>query len=352
MPNETAIDPHAKIMGEFERDWNQMVDDGLLPGEPHVNPSEPVPIKVKVEGSEAPPTEAPAVSKESMPPAEAGEEPRKLAGKYNDSAALEKGYVNLLKQANTMAQENRQFREHQVSDPNLTQNPRSQAAPEATPPSAVDWSSNPAVKAFSEGTGADPSVAEGLARGIYDSVVKDAVTAAQAAAQEAVAPLYAQGEADKYMQGKYPEAFKFTPELVSYMETADPVTKATFRNLVEAKNYAGASSYAWLTYKEDSGLSAQGTLQAEAKVTETERADAKANAGVTASLPGTSPREAKTEDEGYSTQQILELAAKARNSGDQKDATAYRDATIGRMLKADPQFQKMLANHNREYGIS
>ncbi len=349
---EPATDPQVKIRKEFERDWNQMVDDGLLPGEPHVNPSEPVAVEAKKEGSEAPPTKAPAEPKESTPPAEAGEEPRKFADKYNSVAELEQGYAHLNTLAQKMAAENRQFREQGTGDPVPAHDPRSQAAPEATPSSVVDWSSNPAVKAFSEGTGAEPHIARDLAQGIYDSVVREAVSAAQTAAQEAVAPLYAQGEADQYMQGKYPEAFKFTPELATYMETADPVTKATFRNLVEAKNYAGASSYAWLTYKEDSGLSKQGSLKAEAKITETERADSKANAGVTASQPGTSPRDAKVADEGYTNAQILELAQKARTSGDQKDQKAYRDATIGKMLKADPQFQKMLANHNREYGLT
>lgn len=340
--SEKSGDPRTNVGNEFKEDWNNLIDHGLIPGGEKIGDPEPTAVK-----EEAKPKEKPAPT-----PDESGKA-REWAGKYDSPEAMEKGYKNAEEHLVRLTKENKAFREQEALRSTQTgtaqeQTPQAYTEPVATPPAPVDWMANPAVKKFSEITGTDPSAGAEMAQGIYEAAVNAAVKQATQVAQEAVAPIYARGEADAYMAEKHSEAFKFTPEIAAYMETADPVVQATFRNEVAAKNYAGASKMAWLAYREDSGLSAQTQMKAEAKESESEQQTQKADAGVTATAPGTTPHTARDVADGPTQSEILELAAQARTSGDQKDQVRYRDATIGDMLKRDPAFQNMLTQHALE----
>ena len=347
--SEKAGDPRANVGSEFAEDWNALVDNGLIPGGEKIGDPDPAPATEDVKAEPA------AESTEAPAAAPAVDPVKEWAGKYASPEAMEKGYLNAEKHLETLTRENRAFREQEArrqgqTDPSKVQTPQANTEPVATPPAPVDWLNNPAVKKFSESTGSDPSIAAELMQGAFEAAVSASVEQATKAAQEAVAPIYARGEADTYMQQNHPDAFKFTPEIAAYMETADPVVQATFRNEVAAKNYAGASKLAWLAYQQDSGLTTQRQMKAEAGESAETQAAQKADAGVTGTSPGTTPHTARRADDGPTQTEILELAAQARTSGDAKDATAYREATVGDMLKRDPAFQKMLSNHARNDG--
>lgn len=349
MPDPTR----ERLAAEITRDFNDMVDSGqinaekLPSNEPAANP-EPQPA----------PTAPKVANKQEAQPAK--DEPL-LAGKYKDVDALVAGYNNLLGQSTKISNENQTYREQlefvtrgrpEGMDA-ATHIPGGSpgAAPRIDPSTrTLDWKANEAVMKFSENTGLDPSIPAALAASIYDSVTQNIQSISAAAAQNAMAPFYAQSQAETYIQQKHPDANKLAPEIKLFLETADGVVQGTFKNLVDANNYAGAGDYAYLAYMESNGR-AQSDLKAQAKTTEHEQAQAKANAGLAPSSPGTPIHDNTTVDDAPSNENIQMLAARARN-GDIHDQKAYRDATVGRLLKNDPNFQAMLKRHNREMGVA
>ena len=342
-----------RLAAEITRDFNQMVESGQIN-------AEPLPVRESDTPATEPqpaPTEPKVADKQEAQPAK--DEPL-LAGKYKDVDALVQGYNNLLGQSTKISTENQTYREQLNSmirgrpegmDANTHIPGGSPGADPRIDPlgRTPDWKTNAAVMKFSENTGLDPDVPAALAASIYDSVTQDIQRISAEAAQKALAPIYAQSQAEMYIQQKHPEASKLAPEIKLFLETADPVVQGTFKNLVDANNYAGAGDYAYLAFRQASGGQAQSDLQAQAKTTEHEQAQAKANAGLAPSSPGTPIHDNTTKDDAPSNEAILKLAERARN-GDIHDQKAYRDATVGRMLKGDPNFQKMLARHNAEMG--
>jgi len=335
MPDEKTGDPRNNVAKEFENDWNRMVKDDLIPGGELIGEPEPVAAK-----EEAKPKEESAYSPDNTG------NMREWAGKYSSPEEMEKGYKNAEKHLEQLVKENKAFREQEALRESQTgvpqaQTPQNYAPPEATPPAVVDWTKHPAVQKFSESTGNDPSE---MMQGVYEAAVNAAVRQATIVANEAIAPIYARGEADAYMAEHHSEAFKFTPEIAAYIQTADPVVQATFRNEVAQKNYAGAAKMAWMAYREDSGLFKQTQMKAEAGESAAEQQTQKADAGIAGTSPGTTPHSQRARNDGPSNQQIQELADRAR-LGTIHDQRRYRDATIGQMLKNDPAFQRVLAHH-------
>jgi hypothetical protein len=220
------------------RQYNEGVEDGRVSGEKLPGgPTEEAP---------APPTAPPPVEENAAEPKAKGEEPL-LAGKYKSAEELAKGYQNLLTQATRMSQENATYREQleavqsrrpvtEGQDSAYVQGGSPGSEPRVNPLGRTpDWQASGAVRKFSESTGVEPSVVGELAADIYNSVVHEA----QRAAQAAVAPIYAQSKADAYIQQKHPDVVKFTPEVRVFLDTTDDsVVKETFKNLVEANNYA------------------------------------------------------------------------------------------------------------------
>ncbi len=350
MDPQTARD---RLADDVQHQFNEMVESGQinsekLPPRPGQKPEEPAPI----------PTESDPTPQEKAPSAKV--EPL-LAEKYKSVPDLEQGYTHLLTQTGVISQENAQLREQlaatQATPVAMPATQLPGGSPGADPRvdplnrSSIDWKANGAVMKFSESTGLDPSIGADLASSIYDSVVQGATAAATRAAQDAVAPIHSQNQADAYMHQKHPEAFKFTQELQTYLGTADPTVKATFKNLVDANNFSGASEYLWFAYKQSSGKTVQSQLLAQAKETEPSREQAKAQAGVSSSSPGTPIHESTAQSEVPTNEEIAILAQRAMK-GDIHDQKAYREATTGRMLKNDPNFQKMLQRHEREFGLS
>lgn len=330
------------------RQYNQGVEDGNVSGEklPGGPPEE----------APAPPTTPPPVEEKVAEPKAKEQEPL-LAGKYKTPEDLAQGYQHLLTQATTMSQENAAYREQleaiqnrrpvaEGQDSAYVQGGSPGSEPRVNPVGRTpDWRDSGAVKKFSETTGAEPEVVAGLLSDVYNSVVAEA----QRAAQEAVAPIYAQNKADAYINQKHPEAPKFTKEVEAYLETADPVVKTTFSKMVEAKEFAGAMDYAWLSYKDATGRSVENQLKAESEEAAAETEDAKRHAGVKPSSPGT-PSKQGAEDADEPDPKELEALLKRAQSGDIHDQKAYRDATVGKMLAKDPAFQAMMKRHNQEVG--
>jgi hypothetical protein len=351
--NKELAEGREAFKAQFRQDYNALVADKEMSNDPLPTPGE----------APAPPTKPTETAEKVAGPKAKTEEPR-LAGKYETVEELEKGYNHLLTQATKMSGENQSYREQleaiqsrrpvtEGQDSTFVQGGSPGAEPRVNPAARTpDWSASGAVKKFSETSGVEPSVAEGFAADIYASVVQVAQQEAQRAAQEAVAPIYAQSRADAYMQQNYPDAVKLAPEISLFLETTDnPVTKETFKNLADAKNIAGAMEYATLAYKNAMGADIEKRLRAESDETAAENADAKKHAGVTPSSPGTPVHAGAKQDDTFSNEDIEALAKKAR-TGDIHDQKRYRDATVGRMLKSDPNFQAMIKRHQKEFGLS
>ena len=349
-------DGRKRLRAEVAQQFDDLVDGGKIAGN-KLPAQEGLELATPVEEATPPTEQATPAEKPAKQPAKA--EPQ-YAGKYKSVPELESGYEHLLKQSGIMSTENAQYREQLASMTATPPNTQATQTPGGSPgmeqrvdPSAKSpvWNTNAAVMKFSESTGLDPSVAGDLAASIYDQAVASVQQSAMQAAQDAVAPIYAQTAADNYMQQNHPEAFKFTDELKTYLETANPQVKATFKNLADAKNFAGASEYAWLSYRQNAGDTAQSQVLAQAKESATEQAQAQANAGVAATSPGTPVHAESQKPDAPTNEEVTELAKRAR-TGDIHDQKRYREATVGRMLGNDPAFQKMVEKHNREFGLA
>jgi hypothetical protein len=269
---------------------------------------------------------------------------------------LERGYSNLLAQTNTISGENKQYREQlaslttrQAYNEQVPHVPGGSpgAEPRVDPTARATLKDSGAVMKFAEKTGLDVSDVADFAQSIYDPIVE----IAQQAAQDAVAPIYANAEADAYMHKEHPDASKFTPELMAYHDTAPEKVKSIFANMTKAGERAGALEYLYLKYRHDMGNEAQGRIAANAEVTEEQRVQARADAGVSSSSPGTPIHAGTKSSDEPAIDDVLQLAANAR-SGDIHDQKAYRDATVGRMLQSDPNFVKMIKRFDAERGAS
>jgi hypothetical protein len=96
----------------------------------------------------------------------------------------------------------------------------------------------------------------------------------------------------------------------------------------------------------------QGQAEANAQVAETRRQETRAQAGVTAAAPGTPVHAAVPSTPQAPDPAVLKEMAAAARSGDTQAQQAYRRATVGTMLSQDPEYVRVMAKHNEEYGLS
>jgi hypothetical protein len=171
------------------------------------------------------------------------------------------------------------------------------------------------------------------------AIADTALQSVEQKVQQDLAPLQAQiamDAADRHMAQRYPEYTRFGQELVTFLQTSDSVVQGTFKNLMDAGAYVGAAEYAWTMFQRQMQTAGQGRLVAESQIAEGTRQQARANAAVSPSSPGTPIHAALGRDLGPDPQMLANLRERAK-AGDQYAAVQLRRETFGRLMSPEMQ---------------
>lgn len=269
---------------------------------------------------------------------------RLYANKFETAEKLEEGYYNLLNWASKL---NRQLNAQQPPVPEMVDNPLLGTIPGSSPGSAprvnpgarmpVDWKSDGAVVKFADKSALPADDVAEFAQRIADSAVSNV----EQTVQNTLAPLQAQIEmdaADRHMAQRYPDYVRYAPEMVLFLQTADPIVQQTFAGMMRTRQYVGASEYAWAMFKQERQSAAHGQLVAESQIAEGTRQVARANAAVSPSSPGTPIHASLSQDLGPDPQVLANLREGAR-AGDPQAQAALRRLTFGRLAEAQANAQ-------------
>ena len=268
---------------------------------------------------------------------------RLYANKFETPEKMEEGYYQLL---NFASQLNRQLNAAQPHVPEMVDTPQfPQMIPGSSPGAAprvnpgartpVDWKSNGAVVKLADKLAAQPEDLSEFAQAVTDH----ALQSVDQRVQQELAPLQTQmamDAADRLMSQRYPEYTRFAPEMVMYLQIADPIVQGTFRDLLSRGAYVAASEYAWTMFQRQTQTLAHGQIVAESQIAEGNRQTARANAAVSPSSPGTPIHAAIGRDLGPDPQTLDNLRERAR-AGDQYAAIQLRRETFGRLMSPEMQ---------------
>lgn len=269
----------------------------------------------------------------------------RYANKFDTAEDMEQGYYQLLNFASEL---NRQLHTQQ---PPIMQMPENTPTPLMIPGSSpgseprvnpgartpVDWKSNGAVVKFADKSAMPADDVAEFAQSIADT----AISGVEQTVQQTLAPLQAQiamDAADRHMAQRYPEYTRFAPEMVLYLQSADPTVQGTFAEMMRKSLYVGASEYLWAMFRSARQTAAHGQLVAQSQLAEGTRQTARANAAVSPSSPGTPIHAALGQDLGPDPQVLSNLREGARN-GDGRAAAELRRLTFGRLAEQQANAQ-------------
>jgi hypothetical protein len=332
----------AKVAEGIRQQINQGIESGDIVGvEPLPDPSQSAAPPAAPEGAPAP---TPPTGSESQEPAKPEEQPsEQVFGKYKDMTEAEKGYWNMVTQSKVIADENTRLRE-QLTQAALSQ-PQVQPVQATTVPGSLpgadprvnpvgrDYERERAVKELSESLSIEPHLAERLmpaTPAIDPNAMQETL---RQIVREEVAPVQAQvqqAQAGAVIQQRHPDMVNFQPEIELFIQTADPVTQQTVKDLMGSGNYTGAMDYAILAYRQANAAQNQTQIQNQVEVDEAARTGARAAAAMPASSPGTPVHAADPDAVGPDPKYIQQLAEAARG-GDRDAHTEYLRQTFLRL---------------------
>ena len=253
---------------------------------------------------------------------------------------MEEGYYQLL---NYTAQLARQNNVAQPQVPVMQDYPAPGMIPGSSPGAAprvnpvartpVDWKSNGAVVKLADKLAAQPEDLSEFAQAIADSTLQNV----DQRVQEVTGPIQVQtamDAADRYMAQQYPEYPRFAQEMALFLTAADPVVRGTFQDLMQKGAYVGAAQYAWAMFKMQTATARHGQLVAESQIAEGTRLQARANAAVSPSSPGTPIHSALQQDLGPDPNLLAALRERVK-AGDPQAAIELRRQTFGRLMSPE-----------------
>lgn len=355
MPNPSplespAIDPIAYRQGlaaSIQSDLQATRPDLY----PSANPQAQVPPQVPIQGVAATPQTA-ATLPAGQPAPTAGEpkgteepavEPL-VFGKYKTQADAEKGYFHLLNYATGLRDKLTQYEQQPatfqpVYPASVGQmpgsSPGSQARVNPALRNPVDFKADSSVVKLAEKLAVEPdALAETL-----QAVANQTIAASQQVVQEQLAPLQTQqamAAAEAMMTQRHPEWTRFAPEMLVYMQSADPVTQHTIKRLMDTGEYFGALEYGWTMFQRQQLSAAHGQVLAESQLADGARVAARANASLAPSSPGTPVHAALPQSQAPDPEYLKDLRERHR-LGDQAATLELRRLTFGTLLTAPLQ---------------
>jgi hypothetical protein len=337
------MDPNEfrnQLAKNVNKQMNEMIASGEIQGDP-IPVEIPTPVTAELEATppEAKAKEAPTAP-EKKEETETDTE-RLVFGKYKSEQEAEKGYYEMVNRFSPVLEENKRLKEQILSLAGMGQpqpaNGAGPLVPGSSPGAAprvnpvargnVDWRHDDAVAKLAESLSVEPDQIAQLA----EKLLERATETAQDVVAERFAPIQAQAEAEAYARNRYPEAYKFLPELKVFIEMADVQTQQTLQALVASNNHLAAMEYAWTKFKDQMQVNTKATMQVNAQAAEAERKVVKAAASVPSGGPGTPIHAADPNANDPDPKLLADLREKMQE-GNVDATTLYRRLMVGRML--------------------